>query len=135
MPKTEVIFYRDERGQAPVAEWLRELRRKNRKAYAKCNARIQVLAQLGHELRRPIADYLRDGIHELRIRQGRVNCRILYFFHGQAVAILAHGLTKEDEVPHADIERAIQRKEAFAKDPAKHTYAEDDQDEQDHRRD
>ena len=127
MPKTEVIFYRNERGQAPVVEWLRELRRKDKKAYAKCNARIQVLAQLGHELRRPMADYLRDGIHELRIRQGHVNFRILYFFHGQAVAILAHGLTKEDEVPNADIERAIQRKEAFAKDPAKHTYPEDDQ--------
>jgi phage-related protein len=129
VPKTEVIFYRDERGQAPVVEWLRELRRKDRKAYAKCNARIQVLAQLGHELRRPMADYLRDGIHELRIRQGHLNYRILYFFHGQAVAILAHGLTKEDELPNADIERAIQRKEAFAKDPAKHTYPEDDQDE------
>jgi len=127
VPKTEVIFYRNERGQAPVVEWLRELRRKDKKAYAKCNARIQVLAQLGHELRRPMADYLRDGIHELRIRQGHVNFRILYFFHGQAVAILAHGLTKEDEVPNADIERAIQRKEAFAKDPAKHTYPEDDQ--------
>lgn len=129
MPKTEVIFYRDERGQAPVVEWLRELRRKDKKAYAKCNARIQVLAQLGHELRRPMADYLRDGIHELRIRLGHVNYRILYFFHGQAVAILAHGLTKEDEVPNVDIERAIQRKEAFAQDPAKHSYQEDDQDE------
>jgi phage-related protein len=129
VPKTEVIFYRDERGQAPVVEWLRELRRKDKKAYAKCNARIQVLAQLGHELRRPMADYLRDGIHELRIRLGHVNYRILYFFHGQAVAILAHGLTKEDEVPNVDIERAIQRKEAFAQDPAKHSYQEDDQDE------
>ena len=128
MPKTEVVFYRDERGQAPVVEWLRELRRKDKKAYAKCNARIQVLAQLGHELRRPMADYLRDGIHELRIRGGHVNYRILYFFHGQAVAILAHGLTKENEVPSADIERAIQWKEAFAKDPAKHTCQEDDQD-------
>lgn len=127
MPKTEVLFYCDERGQAQVVEWLRELRRKDKKAYAKCTARIQVLAQLGHELRRPMADYLRDGIHELRIRQGHVNFRILYFFHGQAVAILAHGLTKEDEVPNADIERAIQRKEAFAKNPAKHTYPEDDE--------
>jgi len=128
LPKTELIFYRDERGQAPVVEWLRELRRKDKKAYAKCNARIQVLAQLGHELRRPMADYLRDGIHELRIRHGHVNYRILYFFHGQAVAILAHGLTKEDEVPNADIERAIQRKEAFAKDPAKHSYSEENED-------
>ena len=75
-----------------------------------------------------MADYLRDGIHELRVRHGHVNYRILYFFHGRAAAILAHGLTKEDEVPHADIERAIQRKETFAKDPANHTYSEDEQD-------
>ena len=122
MPKTEVIFYRYERGEAPVVEWLRQLRRKDKKAYAKCSARIKVLAELGHELRRPMADYLRDGIHELRIRHGHVNYRILYFYHGRAVAILAHGLTKEDEVPDDDIERAIERKEAFAKDPAKHSY-------------
>ena len=128
MPKTELIFYHDERGQAPVVQWLRELRCNDKKAYAKCIARIQVLAQLGHELRRPMADYLRDGIHELRIRHGHVNYRILYFFHGQVVAILAHGLTKEDEVPNADIERAIQRKEAFAENPAKHSYAEDNED-------
>ena len=42
----------------------------------------------GHELRRPEADFLRDGIYEL-----------LYFFHGQNVAVLAHGLTKEAEAP------------------------------------
>jgi hypothetical protein len=34
----------------------------------------------GHELRRPYADYLRAGVHELRARVGRVNYRILYFF-------------------------------------------------------
>lgn len=128
MPATEVIFYRDERGQALVVEWLRELRRKDKKAYAKCNARIQVLAQLGHELRRPMADYLRDGIHELRIRHGHANYRILYFFHGQAVAVRAHGLTKEAEVPDADIEGAIQRKKAFATNPVKHSYPEENED-------
>jgi hypothetical protein len=128
VPSTEVIFYRDERGRAPVVEWLGELRRQDKKVYAKCAARIRVLAQLGHELRRPMADYLRDGIHELRIRHGHVNYRILYFFHGQAVAILAHGLSKEDEVPNAEIERAIERKEAFAKDPAKHSQWEEDED-------
>ena len=29
--------------------------------------------------------------------------RILYFFHGRNVAILAHSLTKEDEIPAVDI--------------------------------
>ena len=82
------------------------------------------LAEFGHELRRPLADILGDGIHELRIRKGRVNCRILYFFHGRNIAILGHALTKEDKVPNADVERAIRRKKAFAADPLKHSYTE-----------
>jgi hypothetical protein len=47
---------------------------------------------------------------------------MLYFFHGQNVAILAHALTKEGEVPDSDIECAIRRKQAFERDPAGHTY-------------
>jgi hypothetical protein len=57
-------------------------------------------------------------------RLGRVNFRLLYFFHGQLAAILAHGLTKEGKVPEADIDRAIRRKERFLKRPAAHTYEE-----------
>ena len=53
---------------------------------------------------------MRDGIYELRARSGNINYRLLYFFHGQNVAVLAHGLTKEAEVPTADIERALERK-------------------------
>lgn len=84
--------------------------------------RIELLAQLGHELRRPAADYLRDGIYELRAKQGRVQYRILYFFHGRQAAILAHSLSKEDIIPLIDIKRAIQRKRLFESDPEKHTY-------------
>ena len=81
MPQTEVYFYQDERGRVPVVEWLTELRQSDRRAYAKCVARIRRLAAAGHELRRPEADFLRDGVYELRARQGHVNYRILYFFH------------------------------------------------------
>ena len=80
----------------------------------------------GHELRRPLADFLRDGIYELRVRKGRVNYRILYFFHGRSLAILGHALTKEDKVPRTDIERAIRRKKAFEADPARHSYSEEE---------
>jgi len=81
-----------------------------------------MLAQFGHELRRPAADYLRDGIYELRAKQGHVQYRILYFFHQRQVAILAHSLTKEDTIPVADIERAIKRKNLFESNPRKHIY-------------
>jgi len=71
--------------------------------------------------RRPHADLLRGGIHELRARHGRVHYRILYFFHGRSVALLAHGLTKEGKVPDADIDRALARKKAYRDDPETHT--------------
>jgi phage-related protein len=122
MPRTHVAFYQDEDGQAPVVNWLRDLLKTNEKAWAHCRARIEMLAQFGHELRRPASDYLRDGIYELRSKQGHVQYRILYFFHGREVAILAHSLTKQDSIPAVEIERAIRRKTIFESNPRKHTY-------------
>lgn len=122
MPSIPVVFYQEKEGDAPVVEWLKELNATNPKAYDKCRAAITRLALLGHELRRPEADYLRDGIHELRVRLGSVNYRLLYFFHGQTVSVIAHGLTKETAVPAADIKRAIARKAAFAANPTLHTF-------------
>jgi phage-related protein len=124
VPQTKVAFFQDERGRAPVVEWLSDLRKGDPVAYANCVAAIQRLAAAGHELRRPTADYLRDKIYELRSKRGRVNYRILYFFHGRDVAILSHALTKEDKVPATDIDRAIQRRRLYEANPKKHTYQE-----------
>jgi len=125
MPKTAVYFFQDEDGRSPVVSWLEGLRRTDAPAYAKCVAVIERLAESGHELRRPTADYLRDGIHELRARKGHMNYRLLYFFHGRNIAIVAHALTKEDIVPRADIDRALARKSAYENNPDLHTYAKD----------
>src|SRR3972149_6885753 len=107
MPATEVIYYCEADGSVPVLDWLREIGRRDRRAAVKCLARIDALRQQGHELRRPLADYLRDGVYELRIRMARVQYRILYFFHGQNAVVLAHGLVKEKEVPELEIDRAL----------------------------
>jgi hypothetical protein len=48
-----------------------------------------MLEQQGHELRRPIADFLRDGIYELRPSVQGVNYRILYFFSGRNVVVVS----------------------------------------------
>jgi phage-related protein len=116
VPVATVLFYRD-KGWVPVLDWLRKLRQDDRKAYAKCVVRIRRLAEEGHGLRRPEADYLRDGIHELRAKSGRVNYRVLYFFPGRNIAVLAHSLTKEAEVPPAEIDRALERKALLRKRP------------------
>ncbi|HZK80156.1 MAG TPA: type II toxin-antitoxin system RelE/ParE family toxin [Humisphaera sp.] len=124
MPKTEVLFYCEADQSVPVLDWLGELHRFDRRAYNKCRAAIGHLGQLGHELRRPTADLLRDGIYELRACVGRVNYRLLYFFHGRNVAVVAHGLTKEREIPKSDLETAIKRKKQFEANPRMHTYQE-----------
>src|SRR5215469_16476736 len=126
MPKTQVVFFKGPTGEAPVVEWLSELLHENEKAWANCRAKIEMLAEFGHELRRPAADFLRDGIYELRAKQGHVQYRILYFYHGRQIAILAHGLTKEDAVPNVDVERAIKRKKLFEANPKAHTYEDED---------
>ncbi len=69
------------------------------------------------------ADFLRDAIYELRVRYGRVNYRMLYFFH-ERIAVISHGLTKVKVVPDTDIDLAITRKGEFAQDPQKHKYEE-----------
>jgi hypothetical protein len=132
VPETRVVFYQEESGEVPVLEWLKRLLKKDRKGYANCVARIKQLATSGYELRRPAADYLRDGIYELWAKHIHVQYRILYFFHGQNVAILAHAITKEEAaVPPIDIERTIARKLLFEESPEVHTYAEEQEDGED----
>jgi len=59
LARTEVYFYRDKDGSIPLLGWLDAL---PKKVQIKCTARISRLAELGFELQRPEADYLRDGI-------------------------------------------------------------------------
>ncbi|HEX7878351.1 MAG TPA: type II toxin-antitoxin system RelE/ParE family toxin [Candidatus Eisenbacteria bacterium] len=121
MPQTRVILYRDDDGIVPLIKWLDRLQPK---AQLKCLASLKRLEDMGYELRRPEADYLRDDIHELRIRFGRVNLRMLYFFHGRDAVVVSHGLSKQDKVPRRDIELAKRRRAQFESDPLKHTFSE-----------
>jgi phage-related protein len=89
-----------------------------------CYLRLERLREMGHKLRRPAADFLRDGIYELRVSRGGVHYRILYFFHGAIAAVVSHGLVKERVVPPKQIDHAVERKKRFEANPAKHTYEE-----------
>lgn len=120
MPPTQIIFYRDEDGRIPLLDWLDGLLGKAR---LKCLARLQRLEMLGHELRRPEADYLRDGIYELRASFQGVHYRMLYFFHKNQAMVVSHGIQKEREVPAVEIDRAIGRKRQFERAPVKHTFS------------
>jgi phage-related protein len=122
VPKITVVLYREEDGSCPFLDWYGEL---PVKVQAKCLLRLERLRELGHELRRPEADYLRDGIYELRVSFQHRQYRILYFFHGTVAAVLSHGIVKECAVPAKEIDRAIERKKRFEADPATHSHSEE----------
>ncbi|MBE9232073.1 type II toxin-antitoxin system RelE/ParE family toxin [Cuspidothrix issatschenkoi LEGE 03284] len=125
MPETQIIFFQDDRGEVPVLNWLKKLLKQDRKGYANCIARIEQLAEYGFELKRPAADFLRDGIYELRAKHVKVQYRLLYFFHGQNVVILAHAMIKEHkQVPEKEIELALKYKNLFVLKPENYTYTE-----------
>ena len=119
MPETTVFFYQEEDESVPLDLWLEKL---PVKARDKCLVRLGRLEEQGHELRRPEADYLRDGIYELRTRHQNVNYRMLYFFYGDQAAVLSHGLTKERRVPPREIDLAVERKNKVQTHPARHLF-------------
>jgi phage-related protein len=117
---TEVLFFQDIKGNVPLVQWLDAL---PPKAAAKCVARLKRLEDLGQQLRRPEADYLRDGIYELRAALQGVNYRMLYFFHGKRVVLVSHGFTKQQtKVPPGEIEMAIANRAEFQRAPKRHTF-------------
>jgi phage-related protein len=114
MPVVQLLFYREPGEVPPVLEWLDGLPLKAReRVYVK----LRQLAGSGHELRRPNADILRDDIWELRPTYQGQQLRILYFFEGQGLVIVAHRLKKEAKVPQKAIELALARRERFRADP------------------
>jgi hypothetical protein len=60
---TTLIIYRHNETKVPLIDWLDKRSLRERK---KCTARLEELAEQGKDMRRPHADYLDDGIYELR---------------------------------------------------------------------
>src|SRR5438270_123109 len=121
MPQTKVILFKAEDGGVPFLDWFASI---PPKAQDKCRVRLERLQELGYELRRPEADFLRDGIYELRVGLQGVNYRMLYFFHGREAVIISHGVIKERAVPPKEIDLALKRKAQFTSSPARRTYEE-----------
>lgn len=105
----------------PIINWFSSL---PKRAIAKCYKLLLRLHILGHELRRPEADYLRDGIYELRIGLHGINYRILYFFYLNKAVVASHGIIKQRVVPPREIDLAVKRKKQFEINPEMHTAKE-----------
>jgi len=117
MTQTQLLIYQKTEGRVPLASWLS---RQSRQVQNKTVAIITLLKERGHGLRRPHADYLANGIWELRVIVGRVHHRILYCYVGKRVVLLTHAITKTNKVPAKEIQKAARFRDEFKKDPKAH---------------
>ena len=94
MPKFEALFFEKEDGSRPAEEFLLSLDVKMR---AKIVKEIDLLQDVGNELREPYSKHLDDGIFELRAKIGSDISRVLYFFFVGSKIILTNGFIKKTQ--------------------------------------
>ena len=105
----QVDFFVDERGNAPVEEYLTSLPLQHR---AKALALIKMLEQEGPSLPFPYSSQVQGKLRELRTQQGKDKLRILYFGDAKRVFVLLHGIVKRTaQLPEEDVRVAEARME------------------------
>jgi phage-related protein len=114
-----VVFFREDNGSVPVLRFLYSL---EQRVLAKCRARLTLLQEYGHQLRRPEAGYFGNGIYELRISRAGHRYRILYAFHDRDVVLLSAFAKAESRVPVAELRLARFRLEQYASAPIIHSH-------------
>jgi len=100
----QVLYYSKKDGSMPVKEYIDNL---SHREQAKTLAFIGLLEEKGPDLPRPYADFLEDGIHELRIKLKGTQVRVLYFFCYQNIIVLTNVFDKHSaKVPKSKINLA-----------------------------
>lgn len=109
----EVIYYEQEGGSCPIQEFLDSL---GPKAAARTYAMIELLSEMGNDLRMPYSKHLEDGVFELRIQAANGISRILYFFYAGRRIVLTNGFIKKArKTPRGEIERAKRYRRDYLK--------------------
>ncbi len=108
-----MIFYRNASDKCPIEEFVENLPSEDAKEVV---ATIAALRELGNKARLPLADYLEDGIYELRARRFKKQFRILYTFAGRQTILLLTGFVKKTKsVPAQTIKKAKALREDYFK--------------------
>ena len=104
-PILSVVFFRTEAGHEPVREWLKSLKREDRKTIGED---IKT-AQFGWPLGMPLIRKLERGLWEVRsqIRQGIV--RVIFTVEGDTMVLLHGFIKKAQKTPPRELNTARQR--------------------------
>ncbi|WP_423055355.1 type II toxin-antitoxin system RelE/ParE family toxin [Zhaonella formicivorans] len=115
-----IIFYKNNKGERPVVEWLDTLPKKDR---AKVLRNLQLLEEFGLALDFPYTSEIKGTklpLRELRTKFSTNQYRVIYFAWINNTFVALHGLTKKDwNISQGDIKIAEKRYFDFLHDPLK----------------
>jgi len=118
MNEERILFYVDNRGKAPVYEYLLRLGKKNDKdsriKYNKINEYILVLCEIGTIAGEPYLKHIEDDIWELRPLADRI---LFAGWENNRFILLHYFVKKSEKTPRREIETAKRRLEEARKEP------------------
>lgn len=96
-PQWHIIYCDEQMDPCPVTEFIEKCQPKHQ---VKIIRFLSLLESMGPTLKRPYADLLKDGIHELRIKLSGDQIRMLYFFCFRKYIVFYTAFVKNtDRVP------------------------------------
>ena len=104
--KLNAVFFRTDRGNEPVREWLQSLAKADRKTIGDDVLKVQYCWPIG----KPLVDHLGHGLWEVRSRLGDRIARMLFCVDGQAMVLLHGFIKKTQKTPKREIDVAMTRK-------------------------
>jgi phage-related protein len=104
-PILNVVFFKTHTGNEPVREWLKSLKREDRKTIGE----DLKTAQFGWPLGMPLIRKLEPGIWEVRSSIGRGTARVLFTVEGHTMVLLHGFIKKSQKISQADLHTACQR--------------------------
>ncbi len=105
------IYYQTNSGRMPVKEFIYSLHQRTRQKYYVI---IGLLEDFGKTLPKPHADYLEDGIYEIRFVGIEGQVRIFYFFYFKNKIILTNGfIKKQRKAPKLEVKLAKERRNHY----------------------
>ena len=105
----DTIFYSDDKGNEPIADYINELRRKSytdksaRINFNKIVAYIDLLCEEGTRIGEPVTKHLDGNIWELRPLRNRI---LFAYYKDNLFILLHHFIKKTDKTPPNEIDQA-----------------------------
>jgi len=104
-PLLEVCFFKTERGNEPVREWLKDLSPSDRKVIGEDIKTVQ----FGWPLGMPLVRHLEAGIWEVRIKLENRIARVLFVLEDATIILLHAFIKKQQSTPEQDLDLAKER--------------------------